>query len=451
MRTLLLSTLLLLSMVAHAQWNAFGTGFTANDYVVGFTPYNGDLLAYTFPSPLIYVYDGSGTWTTPMPPVPNSNGIHRLLVADSVLYAASYSTGTFNQFYKYENGAWVQMGLNFRNWASSGEPNIYDAIIFQDTLYICGEFARNGTDTIYGVAKWADSTWLPLGEGLVQGLQPNGDLKYPHQMIVYNNELVVVGNFKRAGGQIVNGIAAWNGSTWHGFADGFNRAAYGAGIHNNELYVCGEFTLADSHAVRHLAKWDGTTFVDPGVGVEGVNLPFGNAYIHSLLSFQGRLYIAGGFNRIWQGNTQLMGRGVFAWNGSLVDLMDGGVTGDVEALMPYQDGLLIGGDFVIAGGNVVVDHVAYYDLLTHVQAPNSNALQVYPTRFTDGINVTGVIGQADAPSSIRLIDLHGRVLQAGPLQSTYVSMVDCPAGMYLLQIWQGDALLHRQLLEKVRL
>ncbi len=450
MKRILLSALSCLVFVAaQAQWNPFGTGISSSDYVIGITDYEGDLLAYTFPGPQPYVWNGSA-WTTPIPPVPNAGGIHKLLVADSVLYAATYATGTYNQFFKYQNGAWVQMGQNFRNWGSSAWASIYDAIVFQDTLYICGEFARHGTDTINYVAKWSGTTWLPVGRGLSQGMQPAANLKYPHQMLIFNNELVVVGNFKKAEGINVNGIARWNGSTWSGFGNGFDRVAYGATVHNNELYVGGEFTLADSHAVQCIAKWDGNTWLDPGFGVGYVNQPGLNLFVHTLLSHQGRLYIVGGFNRVFQGNNSHLGSGIFAWDGALLDTMDGGVDTDMEAIYPYQTGLLVGGGATLAGGTVAVDHIAYYDFLTGTFEPLDVQGLVYPTQFTDGVHVKGNFGQGDTQLQMQLLDMQGRIVHSG-LVSPYMAMPSFSAGMYIVQIWKDEEMVYRKLLQKVGL
>lgn len=438
-KKLLLLLFLALAGRLSAQWSSFGTGIAPNVFVIGMVDYQGSLLAYTFPAPMAYQWDGLSQWNTPIPAVPNAGGIHRLTVIDSVLWAATYATGTYNQVHRWDGSQWVQVGRSFRNWGSSAVPSMYDLLSFQDTLYVCGDFARYGTDTINGIAKLVDSIWVPLAGGVTGGLPPYNGLSYPHQMLVFNNELVVLGNFKWADGQVVNGIARWDGTQWHGFGGGFNGAAYGACVHNGELYVGGEFTMADGIPVNCLAKWDGNAWVDPGVGVETVGLPGVHPFIHTLVSHQGRLVLAGGFNRVHLGPNVLNGKGCFIWDGANVDRMAGGVDGDAECIYPYQTGLLIGGDFSQTVNGTAADNVAYYDFITSTFQPINAAFSVYPTQARDRVSVLLPQGtdpdlRYEVQSLLGTTELQGTV--HGP-----IDIASLPTGWHLIRILTSSAVL----------
>lgn len=76
-----------------------------------------------------------------------------------------------------------------------------------------------------------------LGGGLSGSLNSNFPVIYPHQMTVFGDNLIVCGNFLKAGSQMVNGIARWNGQNWQALGEGFNDVVYGVGVFNGTLYA----------------------------------------------------------------------------------------------------------------------------------------------------------------------------------------------------------------------
>ena len=59
--------------------------------------------------------------------------------------------------------------------------------------------------------------WQTMGTGT------NGDV---NAMVVFNSDLIVAGSFTVAGGQLVNRIARWNGTSWLPLGLGMNDDVY---------------------------------------------------------------------------------------------------------------------------------------------------------------------------------------------------------------------------------
>jgi hypothetical protein len=58
-------------------------------------------------------------------------------------------------------------------------------------------------------------------------------------MTIYNGELIVGGEFSKAGGQDASNIAAWNGTSWRTLSAGLNNKVYGLTVFRDELIATG--------------------------------------------------------------------------------------------------------------------------------------------------------------------------------------------------------------------
>ncbi|MFN8166118.1 MAG: T9SS type A sorting domain-containing protein [Bacteroidia bacterium] len=419
-----------------AQWSAFGNGIPSGDFVIGFENYNGALLAYTQPDPDVYEFNGT-SWSPVYVSLPLSSGIHRLKTIDSVLYAVTYASTGSNRVYTLSAGNWNTVGGTFTNPGSPYDPTIYDLISYHDTIFVCGEFSRVNTDTINGIAKWNGINWENVGGGLAGGMSPYPGLRYPHQLQVYNGELYVIGNFTTAGGITVNGIAKWNGSSWSAVGSGFNAVGYGMGEYNGELFAGGEFTTAGGIIVSRIAKWNGSLWQDPGIGVVYTGLPGVHAFVHSIIPVQSRLVIAGGFDHvIFSGNTYI-NQGVFTYNGTTVDTMDGGVDNDVEAIMPYGSGVLVGGGFTMAG-SIAADKTALYDFTSGVSSPAIEQLTAFPTIVKNELHLSGE--GASVGKNFCIYDQQGKKMKEGTFDSV-INVESLSCGFYFLRIEESGSVI----------
>lgn len=440
-RLLLLFFCSCISLCVHAQWYTIGAD--VDEYVIGFETYKDTIVSYAFGTPYLLRQMGS-TWENWQVPLPNSNGIHNVAVVDDVLFVVPYTTTNTAYVYYWENGAWKTLGEGFKNVNSSNPPNLYDIIFHDGHLYVCGEFNRIGNEIVNGVARWDITHWSPLGAG-VSGIMAPYNLVYPHDLTVFNNELIVCGNFERAGDIDVNGIAAWNGNSWHSFGQGFNKAVYGAEVHEGLLYACGEFTnTANGDIVLgYVAKWDIEEggWLYPGFKVAPApNESF--CYAHTLRSLNKHLYILGGFDVVEDDFNSYAGGGVARWDGQSIDALYGGVTNpsDAEAIYPYQGGMLVGGDFSMAG-NTAVNGIAFlYDDATTFVSPFVTSLVPLQHPF---VYYNGGLHWNESSKAMRfsISDLNGKQVMAGDIGlENYISLVHLPAGVYFVQTFVDNEL-----------
>ncbi len=411
------------------QWSAYGTGIPANTFVIGFENYKGKVYAFSQPSPYLYEYT-NGNWQALPLPLPASDGVHRLRVIDTTLYALTYATGNNNHVYYLKNNTWQVLGGTFSNTGSL--PSLYDILEYQNQLYVCGEFDKVDGSIIRGVTRWNGAAWEAVGQGLASGMAPYPTVMYPHQLFVYQQKLYVAGNFVKAGGITVNGLAIWNGTTWSAAGVGCNGVVYGMEQYNGDLYVGGGFTQAGGNAANNVARWNGTSWMNAGFGVSIIGMPGVISYIHSLDSIQGKLYLAGGFNRVLENGIVHSGRGIMAYDGVVTDTLLGGVNSDVEAILPLQNGILVGGDFTLAG-TVACNNVALLTESADVHEKITAKPVIYPN---PACSVFRIITD-NVPAKCSLLNLNGQLVTESVLQDNLV-VKDVPNGIYTLVIQQKN-------------
>jgi hypothetical protein len=135
-----------------------------------------------------------------------------------------------------------------------------------------------GGNTVNRIARWNGSSWAPLGSGMND---------YVLELEVYNNELIACGCFTNAGGNFANHIAKWNGSNWSPLGSGTISEAYGLTVYNNDLIVSGWFVSAGGIVVNHIASWNGNNWAPLGSGL--------NAYAEVVTVYGNEVVAGGGF------------------------------------------------------------------------------------------------------------------------------------------------------------
>lgn len=199
---------------------------------------------------------GSTQWTlAQIKTIQNYNG--------EIYMAGFFEADTSKHILRWNGNKWRAVGQGIKAFSTS--PFINKMMVFQNKLFIAGEFKMNDGNADNNIMKWDGSSFSAVGGGL------NG---FVHDMVVFNNKLYVVGAFLTAGGVAANRIAYWDGTNWCGLGSSFNGNISAVEVYNNELYIGGDFTLVDGNPVNYVAKWIGGNFVDQCGNTIGIKESF---------------------------------------------------------------------------------------------------------------------------------------------------------------------------------
>lgn len=251
------------------SWSALGTGlsgavnamvFIGTDLYVGgnFTQAGGQS------ANRVAKWDGS-TWTA------LGTGLGSTVLALATdgtdLFVGGFFTtaggSPANYIAKWNGSSWSTFGSGFDNSVNA------IAVVGSD-IYAGGQFTTAGGGAASRIARWNGSSWLPLGSGLQSVVTT---------IVAANNLIYVGGWFTTAGGNSANRIAAWNPSTslWSALGTGMgptaNDRVYSIAVSGTDVYAGGNFTTAGGNSINRIARWNGSSWsaVAGGVGFGDVN------------------------------------------------------------------------------------------------------------------------------------------------------------------------------------
>lgn len=292
---------------------------------------------------------------------------------------------------KWDGTAWRTLtggGLN--------GPGVKALAVFDDgsgpALYAGGLFERTVSGvTVNYVAKWDGSAWSDLAGGVsgptgtrVQSLHVFDDGTGP--------ALYAGGYFYNAGGVAAQSIARWDGSAWTALADGVDGGSVHAMTQFDDgtgpaLYAGGNFFGASGATVNHVARWDGAAWTPLGDGMDPRR-----SSVDALAVYDDgtgpALYAGGEFDSAGG----VLVNNIARWDGAAWAAMDGGVShpseGYVWALATFDGGsgetLLVGGNFLAAGGQFVSHLVGWDGMAWRPQGDAVNERIAALTTFDDG-------------------------------------------------------------------
>ena len=445
---------LLLSLSAPAQWAPFTAGNT-NGFIVEFAEHEGDIYACGFFTRIggqqaRYIARWNcGQWEAVGAGLPDEG--HSLYSFQGGLHAAKYEWGAdSNYLFRWNSDidTWSRLGGGFHltnaDPAAFRTASLYALSEYGGQLIVAGEFDRIGADTVNGIAAWNGVAWEPLGQGFTGYIDGGPQILYPHSLVAHEGWLYAAGNFKMAGEVVANGIARWNGSAWEALGEGFNGAVYGIEIYNGELYAGGAFTRSGDNSLGLIAKWDGSEWVKPGIAIDYASTP-PFPFAHTLRSIDGRLYVLGGFNLCTNTDgSDVPCGGILAFNGETWDGLDGGLSGEAEAIIPYGGGILVGGFFNQAGG-VPANNMALWGVVSSTADPSDGAaIQVFPNPAREVLYVRGA-----AAFEYALYDMAGRLALRGQTTAdAAIPLEGLPQGVYCLRVRTGKGVAVRRVVRE---
>jgi hypothetical protein len=298
-----------------------------------------------------------------------------------------------NNVARWNGSAWSALGSGL----DGNAPLIFKLAVSGSTLYAAGGFRRPGGTVGDGVAKWNGSSWSALGSGVGY---PDGSDPSARALAASGTNVYVFGQFSRAGGIPVEGMARWNGSAWSSMIPPgispppLNGVVKTMAVWGTSLFVGGSFD-PDNSVDECLARWDGSSwspagpgvgdvralaaqgsdlyaamYFTPGGGVSGFYLarwtgsswtPLGgpvDASIFALAIAGTDIFVGGNFSTVDGG--LVSSPGVAKWNGTSWSNLGTGVDGWVYALAVSGTNLFVGGSFTAADG-VPATNIARWD------------------------------------------------------------------------------------------
>lgn len=203
-------------------------------------------------------------------------------------------------------------------------------------IIAAGRFDLGSNRLLNNIARFdpVDRVWSPLTGSSDSGV--NDDVR---DLALRNTDLIVVGEFTKAGGIDAAGVASWNGTTWTALATSINGRVNAVAVSGSDIYIGGEFTLVDGVPANRIARLSGGSWQAVGAGTDGP--------VNSLLFKSNQLYIGGLFANAGGAPASNLAR----WNGTTWQAIGPGTDDEVLALADVNSTTVaVGGRFTSAGG-----------------------------------------------------------------------------------------------------
>jgi hypothetical protein len=320
-------------------------------------------------------WDGSA-WSPLSTGISNSNArVYALTVFDDgsnggpALYAGGFfsivSGVGASRIVKWDGTSWSPLTKRL-NQAVEALTEFDDGSGSGPALYVGGRFTSAGGESVNRIGKWDGTSWSPLGTGVSSNLHTST----VYALAVFDDglgggpALYAGGFFTSAGGASANNIAKWDGTSWSPLGAGMNSVVLTLIVFDDgtgggpALYAGGDFTNAGGVEANRIAKWDGTSWSPLGAGLNNLN--------NTLAVFDDgtgpALYVGGTFTTAGGVETNRIAR----WDGISWEPLGTGMNNSVNALTVFVDrlgsgpALYAGGSFTTAGG-VSANRIAKWD------------------------------------------------------------------------------------------
>lgn len=288
--------------------------------------------------------------------------VHAVLVHRDILYVGGEFVTVDGQsafrVAKWDGVVWSSLG-------SGTDGPVYEFRESGNRVYALGTFGSAGDVEAAHVAMWDGIQWATIegapvhdaGLGYVGGVlidfrekqmprwngmrwdsnDPEPASGWPsegsngavHSMVVMDGNLFVSGEFDHAGGIQVNGIARWDGRSWHPLGNGFsNHGKVDLAVLGDDLYAGGEFVISGQGGTFHnLARWDGEEWWPLISELENPKL-----IVNALAVAESELFAGGWFENL--GNQPASG--VVRWNGAQWSAPGAGRPGSPQMESPVR-------------------------------------------------------------------------------------------------------------------
>lgn len=252
---------------------------------------------------------------------------------------------------------WFRVGNGIQN-------PINCIFVYNNELYVIGEFTNIGNVQVSNIAKWNGESWLPVIE------QITGTINYG---CVFENELYLAGNFTSINSNSYTNIIKYNGNNWVSIGS-ISKEIFKLKVKNNELFALCQFNDTENDGVFQLNEnaWNIITFNTKILG-ESSNT---NKKINDIVYYQNEYYLAKGTcTSLCEFGDNLVAGGLFyTLNGNDITMND--VSNTVLKQFNGSTWSLLGGGIPTKLNNINSDS-------------EITSLVTYEDEFTDSLYVAG--------------------------------------------------------------
>lgn len=349
--------------------------------------------------------------------------VHTLVLQNNKLYAGGEFTMAGNvaanhvAVYDIALGQWQAIG--------SLDSTVYALAFYNGNLYAAGKFSGL-------LAKWNGNQWNDITGGFLYG-------EDARTLEVYDNKLVVGGNFDLATGAIRKHIATWDGTYMGTLGMGTVTPVNDLAVHNGKLIAaCDIIQGTDTCAV---AAFENDNWAVKLKGANNVMDYFAGTAIKSLLSHNGHLLAAGNFDcssgMIYGSDLMELGN---ATPGSVdttqyVTIPLIFTDSAINAMAVYNNSLYFGGGFVYSSNNRT-NHIAQINVaFTGIDKTPVTPIQVqvYPNPATGNVTI-----QSNGNNILQaeLLDITGRKVLSEKLNTATarLQLNNLEPGVYTLLV-----------------
>jgi len=127
---------------------------------------------------------------------------------------------------------------------------------YDGNLVIAGQFNTVNSTTANGIALYDGESWHTLGGGLDNG--DNSQYSRVTHVVQYGDRLIATCKYiVFPTNRWSSSIAQWNGASWSPLGEGLTGEIHGMCVHEGELYVCGDEIIEYNGIHENLAIWNG--------------------------------------------------------------------------------------------------------------------------------------------------------------------------------------------------
>jgi hypothetical protein len=269
-----------------------------------------------------------------------------------------------------------------------------------ETVLFGGNIDSAGSLPALGLAYWSSDENLLLPYEL--GLPTLVTAVRVSSLLVRDDTLYLGGYVEYGGFGGGSGVAkSVDGETVLITPDGVNGSVYDLAMIGDDLYMAGSFSEVEGVTVNGVARWNGLEWSALGSG-DAVGV---NGWITSMIAHAGRIFVGGSFDKVGD----IEASRIASWDGTAWTPLGSGTNESVTAMTPDGDGVLVGGDFTIAGGKVAVQIARWSTAPSGVAIEPIARASMTPHPVADVARL-GVTLERSATVELVIVDALGRVV-----------------------------------------